>query len=169
MKGSQRRQKARLLVAKLHEHVANIRRDFWHQLTHWLVHSYGLIALEALTLAFMTRNLHLSLSAHDAGLGVFQTMLAYKAVDAGSHVTFVNPAYTSQACSGCGQIVEKDLSVRVHQCPNPDCLLELDRDINAARNILNLALKSARIEPSGVKVGGCAVPSRRSPCLLAGE
>jgi putative transposase len=141
-KGSNRRKDKRQVVARLHEHIANQRRDFWHKLTYWLTHHYGLIALEELNLAFMTRNLHLSLSTHDAGLGAFQTLLCYKAVEAGSHVTFVNPAYTSQVCSGCGEIVEKDLSVRLHQCPNPDCLLELDRDLNAARNILNLALNA---------------------------
>src|SRR5207253_7252278 len=145
VKGSHRRKDKRLLVAKLHEHIANIRRDFWHKITYWLVHTYGLIVLEDLNLSFMLRNRHLSLSAHDASLGVFQELLTYKAVEAGSHVTLVHPANTSQACSGCGEIVEKGLTVRVHQCPNPDCLLELDRDLNAARNILNLALKSARI------------------------
>ena len=75
VKGSQGRQAARLRVAKLHEHVANIRRDFWHKVTCGLVHTYGLIALEHLDLSFMTRNLHVSLSAYDAGLGAFQTLL----------------------------------------------------------------------------------------------
>jgi len=166
VKSSKRRKKARLLVAKLHEHVAHIRRDCWHKLTDWLVHTYGLIALEALNLAFLLRNNRLSLAAHDAGLGIFQHLLIYKAASAGSHVRLVDPAFTSPACSGCGARVEKALSVRVHVCP--DCLLELDRDINAARNILNLAWPSARIEPSGGKVGGCAVPSLRSPRLKAG-
>ncbi len=137
-KGSQRREDKRQSVARLHEHVANTRRDFWHRLTYWLVHRYGLIALEDLSLDFMLYE-HLSLSAHDAGLGLFRRLLDYKAVEAGSHVTAVNAAYTSQRCSGCGELVEKDLSVRVHRCPNPDCLLELDRDLNAARNILTLA------------------------------
>lgn len=148
-KGSQNRTDRRHLVAKLHEHIANLRRDFWHKLTHWLVHTYGLIALEDLNLAFMTRNRRLSLSAHDAGLGLFQTLLGYKAVEAGSHVTLVNPAYTSQACSGCEEMVPKDLSVRVHQCPNPNCLLELDRDVNAARNILKRALNAFSPPGSG--------------------
>ncbi len=149
-KGSTGRKSARVILAKLHEHVARIRRDFWHRLTHWLVHHYGLIALENLNLAFMTHNSHLALSAHDAGLGAFQTVLGYKAAKAGSQVVFVDPAYTSQACSGCGSIVEKELSVRVHSCPY--CSLTLDRDLNAAINILSLALKSARIEPSGANV-----------------
>ena len=72
---------------------------------------------------------------------VFRQLLDYKAVDAGCLVATVNPAYTSQVCSGCGEIVEKDLSVRIHRCTNPECLLELDRDLNAAINILTLALK----------------------------
>lgn len=155
-KGSKRRKKAVLLVAKQHEHVANQRRDFWHKLTFWLVHTYSLIALEDLSLGFMTHNRHLSLSAHDAGLGMFQSLLTYKAVNAGSHATFVNPAYTSQACSGCGCLIEKNLSVRVHDCP--ECSLVLDRDVNAAMNILNLALQSARTEPSGDNVAPLPSP-----------
>jgi len=139
-KGSHNRNEKRQIVAKLHEHTANVRNDFWHKVTFWLVHNYGLIALEELHLAFMTRNAHLSLSAHDAGLGMFKILLGYKAVDAGSAVIFVNPRNTSQACSGCGEIVEKDLSVREHSCPY--CHLKLDRDVNAAINILSLALKS---------------------------
>jgi len=162
VKGSSRRADMRLLVARLHEHIANIRRDFWHKITHWLVHTYGLIVLEDLSLDFMLRNRHLSLSAHDAGLGLFQQLLDDKAASAGCQVTTVHPADTSQMCSGCGWIVDKDLSVRLHRCPNPECLLELDRDVNAAINILNLALKkSARIEPSDVNVG--AVKAMRSP------
>ena len=160
VKGSSRRAHKRLLVAKLHEYIANIRRDFWHKLTHWLVHTYGLIALENLSLDFMLHNKHLSLSAHDASLGALRQLLDYKAVEAGSHVTTVNPANTSQWCSGCGELVAKDLSVRVHHCPN--CQLELDRDVNAARNILKRALaKSARIEPSDANVDALKV--MRSP------
>jgi putative transposase len=135
--GSHNRRDRRQFVALLHEHVANVRRDCWHKLTHSLVHSYGLMVLEDLSLDFMLRNQHLALSAHDAGLGLFRQCLDYKAVEAGSHVTTVNAAYTSQVCSRCGTIVEKDLSARVHRCP--ECFLELDRDLNAARNILKLA------------------------------
>lgn len=167
-KGSTGRKAARQLVAKVHEHVANVRRDFWHKTTHGLVHRYRLIALERLPLSFMTHNSHLALSAHDAGLGAFQTTLAYKAVNAGSQVVFVNPAYTSQVCSGCRAIVQKSLSVRVHACPH--CFLTLDRDVNAAINILSVALKSARTEPSGVNVDAITVMrSLRSFPLQRGE
>ena len=151
-RGSARRRKAVAQVARLHERVANQRRDFWHKLTRQLADTYSLIALEDLTLAFMTANHHLALSAHDAGLAEFQQLLAYKAEEAGTQVVTVNPAYTSQACSGCGVVVKKDLSVRVHVCP--DCGLTLDRDVNAARNILMLAVNPARTGPPERNVAG---------------
>jgi len=149
-KGSHRRRQAAAQVARLHEQVANQRRDFWHKLTRDLVDSYRLIGLEDLTLGFMTRNRHLALSAHDAGLGEFQQLLAYKAEEAGVQVVTVNPRNTSQVCSGCGALVKKSLSVRIHNCPH--CVLELNRDVNAARNVLSLALSAARTERSGPNV-----------------
>ena len=70
------------------------------------------------------------------------SILSYKAEEAGTIIHGVNPAYTSQICSRCGNIVEKDLSVRTHECPY--CDLRLDRDINAAMNILKRGLGAAR-------------------------
>jgi putative transposase len=137
-KGSKRHRKAVRQLAKQHEHIANQRRDWWHKVTRQLVDAYGAIILEDLNLNFMLQNGNLSRSAHDAGLGVFYELLDYKAIKAGVEVVRVNPAYTSQACSGCGCIVPKALSVRTHCCP--DCGLTLDRDVNAARNILPLAV-----------------------------
>jgi putative transposase len=136
-KGSKRQQKAYAQVARLHERIANQRRDFWHKLTRELVDTHGLIAIEDLPLDFMTGNSHLARSAHDAGLGEFRQLLQYKAEEAGTEVVAVNPRNTSQQCSGCGAVVEKKLSVRVHACPH--CGLTLNRDVNAARNILALA------------------------------
>lgn len=162
-KGGNCRRKATVQVARLHERIANQRHDFWHKTTRQLVDTYSLIALENLTLKFMTANHHLALSAHDAGLGKFQQLLAYKAESAGVQVVTVNPAYTSQACSGCGVIVEKNLSVRVHHCP--DCGLTLDRDVNAAVNILRLAVKPARAGRSGLNVGVYAERALRSSPL----
>ena len=135
-KGGSNWKKAARQVAALHEKVANSRREFWHQNTRRIVDAYGNIAIENLSLAFMTRNGHLSLSAHDAALGMFRQMIEYKAEDAGTQVVAVKPARTSQICSGCGSVVVKSLSVRVHHCP--DCGLSLDRDVNAAVNILAL-------------------------------
>ena len=80
-----------------------------------------------------SRKAGLNTSIHDAGWGRFLSILAFKAACAGKRVEAVNPAYTSQDCSGCGTRIEKSLSVRTHVCPS--CGLVLDRDENAARNI----------------------------------
>ena len=133
-KGSKRWYKAVRQVARLHEKIANQRNDYWHKITRSMANSHSLIAIEDLNLKFMNRNKHLSLSSYDAGLGLFTQLLAYKVEETGCQLLVVNPAYTSQECSDCGAIIEKSLSVRVHHCP--DCRLELDRDVNAARNVL---------------------------------
>lgn len=156
-KGSHRRHTARQQVALLHEHVANTRKDFWHKTTRKLVNTYRAIALENLSPRFMLANRRLALSAADAGFGMFQKLLTSKAENAGCELLWVRAAYTSQVCSGCGCIVEKALSVRVHDCPH--CSLVVDRDLNAARNIYSLAFKSAWTVPSGDNVAPLAVPS----------
>ncbi|GAB4413396.1 MAG: RNA-guided endonuclease TnpB family protein [Anaerolineae bacterium] len=162
-KGSRGWREAAYQAARLHERIANQRRDFWHKLTRQLADTYSLIALEDLRLSFMTANRHLALSAHDAGLAEFGQLLAYKAESAGTQVVTVNPAYTSQVCAACGAVVEKDVSVRVHRCPA--CGYTADRDVNAAQNILTLAVKSARTGPPGVNVAGCGVRSLGSSPL----
>ncbi|HWQ19610.1 MAG TPA: transposase, partial [Methanotrichaceae archaeon] len=68
------------------------------------------------------------------------TYIMYKAASAGREMVLVNPAYTSQICSGCGSLVKRELSQRVHRCPI--CGLVMDRDLNAAKNILRLGLQS---------------------------
>jgi putative transposase len=140
-KGSQRREKAVHQLAKELEHIANQRRDWWHKVTHWLVSEYGAIVLEDLHLQFMLRNGNLSRAAHDVALGLFGELLDYKAIKAGVQIAKVNPYNTSQDCSGCGVIVQKALTIRVHQCPH--CDLTLDRDVNAALNILDLGRDAA--------------------------
>lgn len=157
-KGSAGRRKAIRQLAKQQEHIANQRRDWWHKVTRQLATDYGTIVLEDLSLGFMLRNGSLARSAHDVSLGLFRELLDYKAVSAGVEIVTVKAAYTSQACSGCGCIVPKSLSVRVHSCP--DCGLTLDRDVNAALNIL-----SAGTRRSGANVDGCIVRSPRSSPL----
>jgi len=132
--GGTNRKRAVRKVARLQEHIANQRRDFWHKVTRGLVATYGTIVLEDLSLAFMLQNRHLSRASHDTGLGMFRELLDYKAIEAGVELVAVNPRNTSQVCAACGSIVPKVLSVRVHSCP--DCGLVLDRDTNAARNVL---------------------------------
>lgn len=113
------------------------RQHYWHEVTDALTKTYGLIAIEDLTLDFMIANKHLAMSAHDASFATFWQLLEYKCEARGVELVRVKPAYTSQICSSCGEIVQKGLHVRVHRC---SCGCELDRDVNAAINILNLAL-----------------------------
>jgi putative transposase len=135
-KGSHRRRKAVKLLAKAHQHVRNQRRDFHHQEARRLLLQYDVIyhEHEDLRVRNMVKNHHLAKSISDAGWGAFLTILTFKAASAGKRVQAVNPAFTSQACSGCGALVQKGLSVRWHTCP--DCGTSLHRDHNAALNIL---------------------------------
>jgi len=153
-RGSARRKKAVKQVAKAHRKVANQRRDFLHKASDSLVQSYGLMVFEELQPAHMSKRPKpkqdangtylpngaaakggLNKSIVDAGWAMFQQFCTYKAANAGRDVLFVNPRYTSQSCSGCGQVRKKELSERWHSC---ECGTELDRDHNAAINILAL-------------------------------
>jgi putative transposase len=99
-----------------------------------------LIAFEDLNIRGMVKNHCLAKHIADAAWNKLITATSYKAEWASKRVELVNPSNTSQICSGCGQLVQKDLSERVHRCPF--CGLTLDRDHNAAINILRLGLQS---------------------------
>jgi putative transposase len=133
-KGSRRWWKAVRRVQRQQEHVANQRRDWWYKTTWQLVETYGTIVLEDLNLNFMLRNGNLARAAHDVSLGICRDLLDYKAVRAGVEVITVDPQHTSQVCHECGCTVEKKLSERTHRCPH--CGYTVDRDVNAAQNIL---------------------------------
>jgi putative transposase len=135
-KGSNRRRKAVTLLAKAHQKVARQRRDFHHKTALALVRENDTIYHEDLQVRNMVKNHHLAKSIADAGWSQFVSILTYKAACAGREVIAVNPAFTSQTCSGCGVLVSKGLSVRWHSCP--DCGTSLHRDHNAAKNIERL-------------------------------
>jgi putative transposase len=152
-RGSKRRKKTRVEVTRLHRKIRNSRNTYLHQVSHHLVNSYDLIAIEDLKVKGLARG-HLAKSVHDAAWGKLRQQLSYKAAGAGSHVIAVDAKYTSQLCSGCGCLVKKDLAERVHTCS--DCGLVLDRDVNAARNILCRAVvrpEVGNVIPSGMSVG----------------
>lgn len=149
-KSSNRRKKARILVSKHHERIANKRLDFCHKVARFLVSSYDGFAVENLNIKNMVKNKHLSKSVSDAGWGMFLGILKYKAENAGRWYQEVIPNGTSQRCSSCGEVVKKSLAVRVHNCPY--CGLSLNRDVNAALNIL----QKAWIKPSWR--GGVVMP-----------
>lgn len=135
-KGGSNRRKAVRLLQRQHEHIQNRRKDFLNKLAHKRVSQNDAIAIEDLQVKNMVRNRHLSQSIMDAGWGYFRQRLEAKAVEAGRTVGVVPPAYTSKTCSGCGTIFEHlTLSERWVEC---DCGLSLDRDHNAALNILRL-------------------------------
>jgi putative transposase len=144
--GSRNRKEVLRQVQRQHQHVQNQRRDFAHKLSYTLVQNYDLIAVENLRIANMVRNKHLSKSILDAGWGVFRDLLTSKAASAGREVVLVDPACTSRCCSNCGAIFERfDLSTRWVEC---GCGLSLDRDHNAAINILRRTGWDAPVQPN---------------------
>jgi putative transposase len=136
-KDSNNREKAKAKLAKVHDKVKNQRNDFLHKLSRFYINMYGTICVEALDVKSLNENpasrgLHRNI--HDAGWARFLAMLSYKAESAGRRLVTVEPRNTSQACSQCGSIVHKELKDRIHDCPY--CGLVIDRDKNAAYNIL---------------------------------
>jgi putative transposase len=135
-KGGANRRKAVRALQRQHDHIANQRGDFIKKVVHRLITRYDRIAIEDLQIVNMAQNRHLSKSILDAGWGYFRLQLAFKAAWAGKTVVAVPPAYTSKTCSGCGSIFENlTLADRWVRC---ECGLSLDRDENAARNLLRL-------------------------------
>ena len=132
--GSNRRKKVLAGVSKLHRKVVNTRETFLHQQSARIVRDYDLIGVEALQVANMVRSPLFSRAIGDASWSKFLGFLSYKAEGAGATLIRVNPKNTSQRCSGCQEPVPKSLAVRTHSCPH--CGLVMDRDHNAAMNIL---------------------------------
>ena len=133
---SKSRERQRILVAKTSQHIQNQRLDYARKLAVELYSKYDLIGYENLNVKGMIQG-RLSKSIHDASWTTFINCLTLKAENAGKFAIPVNPKGTSQRCSGCEAIVPKQLSDRTHDCPH--CGLALDRDHNAALNILKLA------------------------------
>ena len=135
-RGSNRRRKSVRNLARLHERIADQRRDMHHKVSTALVQRYWLIAHESITPAFMLANPKMARAASDAGWSQLLRFLQWKSAEAGRDLVAVDPYNTSQACSTCGALVPKSLKQRTHSCR---CGTVLDRDHNAALNILKLA------------------------------
>jgi putative transposase len=146
-KFSNRWRKAKNQVAKIHRKISNQRNDFQHKLSTSLVKEYDLIAIEKLNVKGLSKSF-LSKQVNDVAWSGFFLKLKYKAENAGKSVIEVNPNWTSQDCSACGDRIKKDLSERTHHCLK--CGLVLDRDENAAINILRLGQAAAM--PSSERV-----------------
>jgi putative transposase len=163
-KGSKNRKRLAIKEAKLQEKVANQRRDHHHKLTTEIVSQYTFIAIENLSIREMTQSARgtvespgknvkakacFNRSILDAGIATLYQMLEPKAEEAGVRLVRVDPKGTTERCSVCGEMVPKTLSVRVHRCPS--CGLVMDRDHNAARNILFLGLSQAGLPQPEVR------------------
>jgi putative transposase len=159
------RRKTRKQVAKVHARVANLRREHHHQIALKLTRRYGFIAVESLNIDNMLKNDRLARAISDVAWSNFLLTLQSKAESAGVEFVKVNARGTTQECFGCGQVIKKDLSQRWHSC---GCGCSLDRDENAARNILARGLL-ARTGPAGPNVAGCRKRAPRSPLVHEGE
>lgn len=133
--GSNRRRKALLALSKEHYKIANIRKDFIHKATSYLVKTKQVICLEDLNVSGMIKNHCLAQAISDIGFYEIRRQLEYKALWRGREVVFVDRFYpSSKTCSNCGSIASKmPLSVREWQCP--DCGSIHNRDLNAAKNL----------------------------------
>ncbi|NES25483.1 MAG: transposase [Symploca sp. SIO3E6] len=135
--GGRNRRKAVARLGKAHKKVADTRKDFHFKTAKSLLDNHDLVVYETLNIKGLAKS-KLAKSILDAGWGQFLSILSTKAANAGLLTVAVNPRNTSQNCSNCGQKVPKKLKERIHSCPK--CGYTEDRDVNAARNILNLAV-----------------------------
>lgn len=141
-KGTPERRKAIKALNHVHTRIKNRRDNFAHQESRKLVNRFGLIVFEDLNIQDMQQsdNKVINRGIADVAWGQFVNHTSRKAVEAGRGVVLVDPRGTTRQCSGCGSVVPKDLSVRVHHCSN--CGLKIGRDLNAALNILGRGLTS---------------------------
>lgn len=144
-KGTPERRKRRKPVSRVHERIAFRRHNFARQEARRIVNRNGMIAVENLMVSRRGRETHLAKGIHDAAWGLFLRCLAEKAASAARQYIAVNPAYTSQDCSSRGDRQVMPLGKRVYQCAS--CGLVIDRDLNAALNILAGGLHSLGVSP----------------------
>jgi putative transposase len=142
-RGSKNRGESAARLARLHAHIANVRTDSLHKATTMLAKRYETIVVEDLNVGGMTRNHRLARAVMDQGFRMTRGLLAYKTTWNGGALAVADRWFpSSKACSGCGAAKAKlALSERVYQCDT--CGLVIDRDVNAARNLLNLAASGA--------------------------
>lgn len=158
--GSNRRAKARAKVARLHARVANCRSDAIHKATTWLASTFSDISIEDLNTAGMARNRRLAKAVSDAAFGEFRRQLEYKTARTGAALHVVDRWYpSSKTCSKCGRVKAKlSLSERTYRCDG--CGLVMDRDLNAAINILVAGSAPETLNAHGEAVSRSGQPGR---------
>lgn len=146
-KGSNNRKKVKEKLARLHLKVSNIRQDYLHKMSHEIANRYSFVAIEDLNIAGMVKNHNLAKSISDCSWGEFVRMLEYKCSWYDCELRKIGRFEpSSKLCSNCGyKMSEMPLNIRKWTCPN--CGTRHDRDVNAAINILNIALSGREVEP----------------------
>jgi putative transposase len=158
-KGSRSKLRALRMVAKIHRHIANQRKDYHRKSACEVMARCKAVVFEKLNIAGLARaqlGKHVNLAAWRQ----YQQTMICKAEEAGKLVLFVDPRQTSQLCSGCGALVQKELEERRHHCEA--CGLSLDRDVNAARNIRFRGLAALGMSVVEVSTAKAKRPNRRS-------
>ena len=169
IKGSNNRREMRVRVAKISSHIANQRNDFSQKLSRTLVNNHNFIAYEDLNIENMMKNHKLAKSIADASWGELIKNTMYKAERAGKYCVKVNPKNTSKQCSNCGNIMEEQtLDDRDYYCSN--CGLTIDRDDNAAVNVLNAGFKKifntfTIIKPKKIRHKKKKIPTDCGECM----
>ena len=166
-KGSANRNKSRIRVARLQEHIANCRKDNLHKIIHALTHDSQVrtLCMEDLNVKGMQRNRHLAQAVGDASFGMFLTMLEYKCRWYGVNLIKIDRfAPSSKTCGQCGYVYKRlKLSERSWTCP--ECGTRHDRDFNAACNIKEFGLKALPTERGKVKPVDCPTVDDRPRVL----
>lgn len=153
--GSVNAQKQKRKISRIHQRIARKREIFHYKTAHQLVKKYDLIAVENLNIKGLAKT-RLAKSIYDVAWGKFLTIMEAVALRSGVHFVKVSPHNTTVDCSTCSTKVPKTLSVQLHECPK--CSLEMDRDENAAINILNKGLTAV-----GLTVAACRRLSGYTP------
>lgn len=139
-KGSNNRNKQRIKVAKIHEHIANQRKDFLHKKSRELVNEFDAITIEDLNMKEMSQRLNLGKSVCDNGWGMFTAFLKYKLEEEGKQLIRIDKWFPSSKTCSCCNNIKKDLQLsdRIYECDN--CGLVIDRDYNASLNIKRVGM-----------------------------
>ncbi len=145
VKGSSNYNKQKIKVSKVHEKIANQRKDFLHKISRKKANSYDVICVESLNMKAMSQTLKFGKSVHDAGWGMFVKMLKYKLEESGKYLVVADKFFPStKQCSSCNHKKdEMPLSERTYECES--CGSKIDRDLNAALNLKQYAIKSMQV------------------------